>query len=339
MQQLQKVASPENIEFLTDIQDLFSEKRFAHVGHWRYSEPLFKGDIVNGLHHWNNMIEDAKAAGKYYVFSDELELIQETIPDISKHIHCPITLVDLGPGSKEAVTDKIGYLINNINKPVSKYIGIDIVPEVLESTRSIFKEDFPFIEYNDLEADFFQSNLQLPQNPNVLMAIFGVTMFNLPIDPTDANLTKLIMTSLMKRMRLNLAPNSHFIVTQDCNDDVDDIIDSYKAQDTVWMNMLDRIVRDLPVSDGFKPTHFAFEPYYIPETSSLSHTYVCKTDMTFSIGDTSFELKQGQRFYLHNSYKFTTDYFCKIAKEVGFETVLTKKSGSNKMALHLLEAI
>lgn len=329
----------ENLEFLRDIQDLFSEKRFSHVGHWRYSEPLFDGDPVNGLHYWNKMVEEAKTAGQYYIFSDELELIRNSVQHISNNIDVPVTLVDLGPGSKEAVQNKIGYLIKNIGKPVSHYIGIDIVPEVLESTELTFKQEFPFIKYSHIQDDFFRHKLSLPQSPNVLMAIFGVTMFNLPIDPTEKDLTRMMMLSILKKMRANLVKGAHFIVTQDCNADIPNIISSYQAQNDVWMNMLERIIRDLPISGNFYPDNFKFEPYWIAETSSLSHTYVAKKDMRFKIGEIEYNIQKNKRFYLHNSYKFSTGYFCQLAVEAGFKTILTNVNDSQRMALHLLKAV
>lgn len=329
----------QNPEFLQDIQDLFAERRFGHVGCWRFSEPLYQGDPVNGLKYWNSMVKEAKAAGKYYIFSDEVDLINECARAIGQEVAAPVTLVDLGPGSKEAVIDKIGNLIREIGQPVSGYIGIDIVPEVLESTRSTFKESFPFIDYADLHADFFEQKLPLSASPNVLMVIFGVTLFNLPIDPLQPKLNRMMMVSLLKRMRANLVRDAHFVVTQDCNADLQEIISSYRAQDKVWLNMLQRIIRDLPVSGDFDPEGFSFEPFWVAETCALSHTYVCRKDMDFMIGGESFCLHKGQRFHLHNSYKFPADYFCGLAKQAGFEASFTHINEAGRMALHMLKAV
>ena len=325
-------------EFLRDMQALFSEKRFAHVGHWRYSKPLFEGDKVNGLYYWNKMLKKAKASGQYYIFSDEVELIQNTAQEIGEHLNSPITLVDLGPGSEGAVRQKIAPLIQGVQKPITQYIGIDIAQAVLDSTRQIFAKEFPTIEYSDQNADFFEQSLNLPQAPNVLMAIFGVTMFNLPINPLDQNLGQKTMVGLLKKLRSNLKKGAHFIVTQDCNPDIENIIESYKAQDDVWLNVLERIKRDLPVSDSFDADGFTFEPYWVPETYALCHTYVCKKDMSFLLGDRRFQLKSGQRFYLHNSYKYPRYYFCELAKQAGFDISLSKIHNAERMALHLLEA-
>ncbi len=325
-------------EFLQDMQDLFSEKRYAHVGHWRFSEPLYEGDKVNGLYYWNKMLKKAKASGQYYIFSDEVELIQNTAQEIGEHVNSPITLVDLGPGSERAVRQKIAPLIQGIQKPVNHYVGIDIAQEVLDGTQQIFAKEFPTIEYSDQNTDFFEQSLNLPQTPNVLMAIFGVTMFNLSINPLDQSLGQKTMVSLLKKFRSDLGKGAHFIVTQDCNPDIENIIESYKAQDDVWLNVLERAKRDLPVSDGFDASGFDFEPYWVPETYALCHTYVCKKDMSFLLGDHTFQLKSGQRFYLHNSYKYPRYYFYELAKQAGFEVSLTKVHHAERMALHLLEA-
>ncbi len=283
------------------------------------------------------MLKKAKASGQYYIFSDEVELIQNTAQEIGEFIDTPITLVDLDPGSESAVRQKIAHLMNEIKKPVDHYIGIDIAQEVLNSTRQIFANEFPTIDYTELNADFFEHKLDLPQTPNVLMAIFGVTMFNLPINPLDQGLGRNTMIGLLKKLRSDLVKGAHFIVTQDCNPDIENIIESYKAQNDVWLNVLERMKRDLPVSDGFDAQGFDFEPHWIPETYALYHTYVCKKDMSFLLGDRKFRLKTGQRFYLHNSYKYPTDYFCELAKHAGFDLSFTEVHDSHRMALHLFE--
>ena len=326
-------------EFLRDMQDLFSEKRFAHIGHWRFSEPLYEGDKVNGLHYWNRMLKKAKASGQYYIFSDEVELIQNTAQKIGKFVKAPITLVDLGPGSEGAVRQKIAPLIQGAQKPITQYIGVDIAQAVLDSTRQIFAKELPTIEYSDQNKDFFEQSLNLPQTHNVLMVIFGVTMFNLPINPLDQSLGQKTMVGLLRKLRSDLTEGAHFIVTQDSNPDIENIIESYKAQDDVWLNVLERIKRDLPVNEDFDTDGFDFEPYWVPETYALCHTYVCKKDMSFLLGDRRFRLKSGQRFYLHNSYKYPIDYFCELAKQAGFNISLTEIHDSQRMALHLFETM
>ena len=115
------------------------------------------------------------------------------------------------------------------------------------------------------------------------------------------------------KFRRHLGYHGYLVITQDCNQDGQSLYDAYMTEEEFDLNLLYRIQRDLPVSVSFNPEDFAFEPCWIKETGAASHTYVCKKDMNFSIGDERFYLVKGQRFYMHNTYKFDADNFLNLS--------------------------
>jgi uncharacterized SAM-dependent methyltransferase len=211
--------------FLKDASDFFAEKRLGHMGYWRYSEPLFSGDKVNGMHHWAEFVKSARNGNAYYVYNDEVEVIQNSVLKIQKEIQGPITLIDLGPGSKEALIEKPGFLISSL-EGVNSYVGVDIVPDLLIRIQKIVEENYPHLQFFGFNKDFFHLPLSLPISGTGLMVIFGQTMLNLPIDPFDAKLSRMMMTGMFKKLRADWPQGACFIATQDCTQDSKDLVEA-----------------------------------------------------------------------------------------------------------------
>ena len=316
-------------QFLIDAQNLFAEKQFGHMGNHRFSK--------EGLELWNKISQRAKKDGVYYIFSDEVSLIEKAAPELLSLLPHGLILIDNGPGTEEAMRDKLGNFIKKMNGKISAYVAIDAVPEIVKDARRFFQQEFPEIDFIGLENDFFQDQINLPLNGTKLSVVFGQTMFNLPVDPREKELPHLMVVSMLRRLKSNISDDDFLLITQDCNRDKSDIVQSYKVQNDIWMNVLQRIKVELPVSDEFDPNNFTFEPHWIEETNALSHTFVAKKSMQFSLGDQDYTIESGQRFYLHNSYKFPVETFLEWSKEAGLETVYSKQNEKRRIALHLFQ--
>lgn len=336
---LQKRAAslPVHDEFFKDISDFFAGRRSGHVGTWRYSEPLFAGDKVNGMHHWAEFVKSARAGSDYYVVNDELDVICRTAPKFSSVVPGALTAIDMGPGSKEAVLEKVGPFLDA--GMVSSYVAVDIVKECVERTGKVIADHYPDVSFFGMHRDFYREPLAFPISGAPVMMMFGQTLFNLPVDPLDVAAYEPLMMERLLRFRMHLGTYGYLVITQDCNQDGKSLYDAYMTEATFDLNLLYRIQRDLPVSDSFDPEDFEFEPCWVPETGAASHTYVVKRDIEFSIGSENFSLEQGQRFYMHNTYKFSTDMFLKMARRAYFEPIFTEKSKSGRVALHVLKAV
>lgn len=326
----------DNPDFSKDIRDFFSGRKSGHIGTWRYSEPLYKGDIVNGMYHWGQFIKNAQSHGVYYIFNDEVNVIKKFAPKIQSLLPEILTLIDMGPGSKEAVLEKIGPLFKT--GQISSYVAVDVVKECVERTNKIIADNFPDISFFGMAEDFYQETLKIPVSGMPVMLMFGQTLFNLPIHPLDKILPTSIVVDRLLRFRSHLRFGGYLLVAQDINQNGDDLVNAYAGEKEFAENLLYRIQRDLPVSDEFDPAQFSFEPCWVPETGALAHSYICKQDMSFSVSGESFFFKKNKRLYLHNTYKFPVDAFLNMAQNARFDVVHTEFSDSERMALHLLKA-
>ncbi len=326
-----------NKTFAKDIRDFFSERRSGHVGIWRYSEPMYEGDKVNGMGHWADYIKKAKAGNAYYVPNGEIEALNALLKNIRSHVKGEASVIDLGPGSEEALLGKVMPVLEALDS--KHYIGVDIVPECLHRIEASLKAHSPDIQFTGINSDFYQNKIKLQADTTLVMAIFGQTIINLPIDPRVENLPDMVLGSYFKRFHSHLNGNGYFIAAQDTNQNEADFHDAYMTGADFHLNMLYRIARDLPVSDGFDPDAFSFKIKFFKETGAMAYTYVCQKPMVFKLEGETFFLSKGQEFYLHNSYKFKADRFVQIAKDSGFESVETKFDADDKVAVHLFKAV
>jgi uncharacterized SAM-dependent methyltransferase len=326
-----------NEPFLADMRDLFARRKFAHVGNWRYSESMFPGDIVNGLEIWNRITERAKAGGNYYIFSDEVDLIANSVAEIIEHISENTVFIDLGPGSKEAIVDKVGVVLERNQGKIVEYIAVDLVPEILKNAESVFADRFARIKYTGLLGDMFKP-LNLPEHGNRLAAIFGQTMFNIAINPHDSDLAKRKIVDMLTALKGHLRPGERIIVPQNCSEDEGEIRAAYREQEEVWLNLFHRVKRDLPIEGDYDPEGFIFEPYWIASSNILSHTAVPKKAMQFKLGLESVSLGPQDRFYMHNTVICPVGVFEELARSAELKTYYRHVNNKGRMALHILEA-
>lgn len=322
--------------FAKDIRDFFSERRSGHVGIWRYSEPLFEGDRVNGMWHWGEYIRKAKEGNAYYVPEGEIQGLRALLKNIGQHVKGDVAVVDMGPGSEDALMGKVMPIVRATG--AHQYIGVDIVPECLQRIQESLKSKAPDIAFSGICADFYQERVRLPVDTTLVMAILGQTIINLPIDPRVENLPDMVLESYFKRFHAHLNGCGYLIAAQDTNQNEADFHDAYMTGADFHLNLLHRIKRDLPVSENFDPDAFDFKITFFKETGAMAYTYVCQKPMKFELEDEVFSLAAGQAFYLHNSYKFKSDRFVKIANAAGFRLVETQFDDNQKVAVHLFKA-
>ncbi len=324
--------------FAKDVRDLFANRRAGHLGKWMYSLPLYDGDPVRGAELWTNVIEDAKNGSAYYVFNDERILIRQAAPLIASYIKNDCSLIDLGPGSKDAFLNKILPLINASNKSIKEYIGVDICPSTLDTLGSLAKETCSDVTVKTLVADFLDTPFKYPaDNPSELAVLFGLTLFNLCIDPRVEELPELLLSRYLKNLGAHFKnQNGILVVTQDTNRDAALLAEAYETNRAYEETVLYRIARDLPISEGYDPEAFEMVMEFHENTGAYSMSFVATRNMDFQIDDEKFFLQSGERFYFHNSYKLQPHIFHAAAKFAGFEVIETIMSDNKRSALHII---
>ena len=329
--------APDQPSFLQDIQDLFAMRRFAHVANWRFSEPLAANDPVRGNQLWDEMENRAEKTGIYYAYSDEVELIEHCFAQMGPELPDDITLIDFGPGPEKSIRGKIGPIIKSLEPKVKRYVGIDRVRDLLDKARKFFSAEHPQIEFLGLNQDFYEHALPLPRAGKRLSVIFGLTMFNIATDPRIKNLPEEILVDMLRRLAGHLRKGEFLAVSQDLNRDQNLMTKLYSEQKDLWMNLLLRVRRDLKPKGNFNPAGFEYAIDWLPETNASVRCFVVNKDMDFILGEESFTLKQGQKFFIHNAFKYLESDFVAMAQQAGLSPFHTSRHASGRTAMHVFE--
>lgn len=324
-----------NEHFASDVIDLFHENKAGHLGQWEYSEPLFTNDSVRGEELWRKFLHDYTY--DYYILPNEIRLIQETAFSVADIIGTYPSVIELGPGSKEAVYFKTIPMLKGFLKPQS-YTAVDLVVKYLKGVKRIIPALFDECSVQTFKKDFFESDFDLPDYEHPVMMMFGGTICNLSGFPNNGfSINETIL--LLRKLRSLLNNDGYFVITQDTNQDPISIERAYAGQTDFALNLLHRIKRDTKVVGDFDPESFVFKPMWFSKSYSLAHTFTVQKNMNFSVNGHDVSLKKDQILYFNNSYKYPSELFKKMAAMAGFKPLETFFDKDKRIALHLLKAV
>ncbi len=329
-----------NPEFYQDVCDLFGERRAGHMSKWNYSTPQYAGDKARGAEAWVEAISEAKNGSPYYVFQKERDIINTFAPKSRDYFKGDARLVDLGPGSVDAVQHKVMPFIRGASATIREYTCVDVCATTLNMAEREVKKEFPFIRTSSLNKDFIHESFRYgtPLSPEVA-TMFGLTLCNMEIDPRVVDLPNYQLAACLKRLQSHFSGTEQYLfITQDTNQDPESLKAAYMALEEHFTSLLYRIRRDLTVAGDFDPDNFTMEVDYFPQTQACALCFVAEKSMIFSVEDEIFMLEEGQRFYFHNAFKFDAKTFLTAADKAGFEPVHCEQADENPCILHVLKS-
>ncbi len=335
---LQTDLSQNRNAFSQDILDFFQERRAGHLSKWLYSVPQFPGDPVNGTSAWAHVVVEAKQGSPYYPFRDERSVIQYAAESIAGYFPPSTRLIDLGPGSEDALKNKVFPILKAANHNISEYVAVDVSTESLDMAMKNVSSCFPNLGIKSSHHDFILDNFTYGFGPLCEASVlFGLTLFNLSIDPRVKNLPEYLLTSQIQRIASHMvADKKYLVLTQDTNQDIHTLRKAYMAISPYYRPLLYRIVRDLNVQGDFDPQAFTLDVDFFEETKACSVCFVAQKNMRFSVDRQDQIVRKNQRLYFHNAFKFSSDTFINCARQAGFEVIDTIVQDGNPCLLHIL---
>lgn len=344
MQPLLKIDSwrqQETSGFAKDVYDLFSGSRAGHMSKWLYSTPQYQGDKACGVNAWAKVAQEAKNGSPYYVFRSEEDVIKSALEKISNTAQGATRLIDLGPGSIDAVKNKVFPVMQSVENSIREYVAVDVSEQSLDVAKRELNNSLPLLEVNAINADFIEDSFKFGDYVGSEIAVlFGLTLCNLPIDPMVEVLPEMVLTTSLKRIKSHFSGNtSRLIITQDINQDIESLRKAYGTRKPVYMTLPHLIARDVSIRGYFNPDAFDMEVEFIPQTQACAMSLVANEDMDFLLDGTPISISKGKRLYFHNAYKFSEEVFLRSAKNAGFTCEYTERMSGNSCLLHTLKAI
>jgi len=266
-------------EFTRDVIDFFSGKRAGHLSKWLYSNPRFPGDKACGVDAWAQVAHDARDGSPYYVFRAEEDIINAAAPCMQNMVvNRGARIIDIGPGSLDAVRGKMSPIIRAFETAVREYVAVDVSEKSLSVAQAEVARAFPFLNASTIRSDFIQDKFSYGQKiRDEIAVLLGLTLCNLPVDPLVSGLPERMLTSSLNRIRAHFSgQNNHLIITQDMNQNTNTLRSAYTTREPVYMTLPHLIARDVPISGDFDPTGFNLDIEFIPQTQACAMSFVSK---------------------------------------------------------------
>lgn len=291
---------------------LFFGEKTGHVGYLQYGSPLFQGDDVRGADLWTQ----CRLHEDYYLAREDDALLEKVIKDISGLDINVDSVVDLGPGDRNALLAKTAPLIDKLDS--KKYIAIDMATSYARDAAE-FVSQHCGIKGQANVSNFLEECLNIKEE-KALLFMGGSTISNIPVD-IDVKDATLHLSAQLAKFRSCVDDQSYMLIGFDSNQDQSSLDASYQTdvharliEDIMW-----RMARDTDAE--FNPECFQYQGKWMPKEHRYAHNVFVKKACVIRSGENETFLDRGQVLHLDNSYKFPAEMLAKAALNADWEVV------------------
>ena len=246
---------------------------------------------------------------EYYLTNTELGIMRDNIEDIVAMVGKQASLIEFGSGSSL----KTRVLLEHLSE-LAAYVPVDISEDHLRLSADEIRDEFPHIDILPVVADFTKQ-FDLP-TPTV-MPVRNVVYFP---GSTIGNFEYAEAMELLRVMHHEAGRNGALLIGVDLQKDPQLIEDAYNDSAGVTaefnLNMLEHLNRNFEAN--FDIGEFEHSANYDEDKGRVVIELVSQTDQTFEVGDTAFDIADGEAILTEYSHKYTLDGFAAMAKETGF---------------------
>jgi uncharacterized SAM-dependent methyltransferase len=283
---------------------------------------------------WEALITDNK---DYYFYKDEIELIEEKKARLAEIIGENKNIVDIGPGSDNAIENKMMNALSGF-QTIRSYTSIDIEQSYTVNAVKFVHKKYPTLLTTAITADLINENTienlaHLKALTNKAIISFSCMIHNLA-DP--------LINKLFRHLSSLMNPSDFFILGLDTNQDPVSLLKSYEASTNMSADILRYFKFRLQVAD-FDPEAFKIvnEFHEDPEMflSYIKFNAVATKSQSFEWKGRTFEIKEGDKYFLWRSWRFKTEFIRNASAEHGFELLEVIQNAKNRVKLFVLKKL
>ena len=303
-------------EFLQDLKEGLARQR-------KSISPKYFYDAVG-----SDLFDQICQLPEYYPTRTELAILQQSAPEIARHLGPHAETLEFGAGSMQ----KVRVSLDAMDRP-ARYIPIDISAEHLQGAASKLSTDYPHLQVEPLEADY-TLDMVLPPDvpPKGLRAGFfpGSTLGN--FEPLDA--------LHFMHMCAKTLQGGALILGADLVKSPQHLHAAYNDDQGVTAqfnrNVLARANRELGAN--FQLDQFAHSAFYNAPFQRIEMHLMSTCAQTVHVDGAAFSFAEGETLHTENSYKFTVDGLCQLAQRAGFTPGHTWTDPDQQFCLLWLDA-
>ncbi len=257
----------------------------------------------------SQLFDDITQLPEYYLTNTELGIMRNNIAEIAELVGKQASLIEFGSGSSL----KTRILLEHLSE-LAAYVPVDISKDHLYASAQKIRNSFPHIDVLPVVADFTQE-FALPKP--MVMPVRNIVYFP---GSTIGNFEHDTAVSLLRVMHHEAGKGGALLIGVDLQKDPAIIESAYNDSAGLTaefnLNMLRHLNRNFGAS--FDIEKFAHYANYDQDEGRVVIKLVSQADQTFSVGDTEFDIADGETILTEYSHKYTLDGFAAMAHAAGF---------------------
>ena len=272
----------------------------------------------------------------YYMYDEEVELINEEKDRIADLVGSNTNIIDFGPGLSLAIESKTLKAMSRMTF-IKSYTAIDIEQSYALNATSLIHKRYPTILTSAIYADIMNDEnvecltyLRAMKNKTILSFNCMIHNLTMPlIDKLLNNLSKLLNTSDM------------LVLGLDTNQDPVSLLKSYEKGIECTLD----IFRYFKIK--FQLAHFDPEAFKVMfDINKVENNMTCvkcytvaTRDQSFEFKDQTFEIKEGDVYFMWFSMRFSEDFVKNAGAMHSLDLREVIQNKKNKMKLFVLVKI
>lgn len=257
----------------------------------------------------SQLFDDITQLPEYYLTNTELGIMRDNIAEITASVGKQASLIEFGSGSSL----KTRILLEHLSE-LAAYVPVDISSEHLHASAQQIRDQFPHVDVLPVVADFTRT-FSLPKP--IVMPVRNIIYFP---GSTIGNFEYDMAMELLRVMYQEAGPGGALLIGVDLQKDPDIIENAYNDSAGITaefnLNMLQHLNRDYGAN--FDINEFAHSANYDADEGRVVIELISQTDQTFEVGDTAFDIADGEAILTEYSHKYTLEGFAAMANAAGF---------------------
>ena len=257
----------------------------------------------------SQLFDDITQLPEYYLTNTELGIMRDNIIEMVALVGKQASLIEFGSGSSL----KTRILLEHLSE-LAAYVPVDISSEHLHASAQQIRDRFPHVDVLPVVADFTQT-FALPKP--MVMPLRNIIYFP---GSTIGNFEHDMAVELLRVMHQEAGKGGALLIGVDLQKDPDIIENAYNDSAGVTaefnLNMLQHLNRDYGAN--FDVDEFAHSANYDESSGRVVLELVSQADQSFTVGETAFDIADGEAILTEYSHKYTLDGFAAMANTAGF---------------------
>lgn len=278
----------------------------------------------------SELFEEICRTEEYYVTRADLALHEHHLPEISQRIGPGAHIIEFGSGAGLKTRRLLASL-----RSLRAYTPIEISAAALEASLQDLGESFPDLDIRPVQADYTRpiddELLELDPPAKRRIVYFPGS--------TISNFSHPEAVDFLRRMKRIASAKGAILIGVDLLKSPDRLVAAYDDSAGVTAafnrNLLHRLARELDAD--IDPDAFRHEARFNRNEGRIEMHLVSDRRTRIRIDGHDFDFEPGESIHTENSYKYSTEGFCKLAARAGLESAKHWTDPDELFSMHWLE--